>query len=69
LPSFVCETPRPGSLQVTYRSTRPFAVLAEGLIRGCVAHYGEVIDIDMEDLSGGTGTAARFLLTKRELPS
>ena len=65
LPSFDCDTPQPGCLRLTYRSSRPFAALAEGLIRGCVAHYGEAVDIRMEDLSGGSGTAARFVLTKR----
>ncbi len=64
LPSFDCDTSQPGCLRLTYRSSRPFAALAEGLIRGCVAHYGEAVDIAMEDLSDGAGTAARFLLTK-----
>jgi hypothetical protein len=68
LPSFVCDTPEPGSLRLTYRSTRPFAAMAEGLIRGCVDHYGEAVDIETEDLSGGAGTAARFLLTRRDAP-
>jgi hypothetical protein len=65
LPSFDCDTSEPGCLRLTYRSSRPFAALAEGLIRGCVAHYGEAVDIAVEDLSEGTGTAARFVLTKR----
>ena len=65
LPSFDCDTSQPGCLRLTYRSSRPFAALAEGLIRGCVAHYGEAVDIAMEDLSDGTGTAAQFLLTKK----
>jgi hypothetical protein len=65
LPTFTCETPRPDQLSVTYRSTRPFAALAEGLIRGCIAYYGEAIEIGVEDLSEGTGTMARFLLTKK----
>jgi Haem-NO-binding len=65
LPSFDCDTSQPGCLRLTYRSSRPFAALAEGLIRSCVAHYGEAVDIAVEDLSDGTGTAARFLLTKR----
>ena len=49
---------------MTYRSNRPFATLAEGLIRGCIGHYGDPIDMQMEDLSSGEGTAARFVLTK-----
>jgi hypothetical protein len=68
LPSFACDTPEVGCLRLTYRSTRPFAVLAEGLIRGCIDHYGEAIDIETEDLSDGAGTAARFLLTRRDIP-
>ena len=66
LPSFDCDTSEPGCLRITYRSSRPFAALADGLIRGCVAHYREAVDIAMEDLSDGTGTAARFSLTKRD---
>jgi hypothetical protein len=66
LPSFECDRSQPGCLRLTYRSSRPFAALAEGLIRGCVAHYGEAVDIAMEDLSDGAGTAARFLLTKKD---
>ena len=65
LPTFTCEMPRPDQLSMTYRSTRPFAPLAEGLIRGCIAHYGEPIEIGVEDLSEGAGTMARFLLTKK----
>jgi hypothetical protein len=65
LPSFDCDTSRPGCLGLTYRSSRPFAVLAVGLILGCVAHFGETVDLRMEDLSDGKGTAARFLLTKK----
>jgi hypothetical protein len=65
LPTFACEMPRPDQLSMTYRSSRPFAALAEGLIRGCVAHYGEPIEVDIEDLSEGAGTAARFLLTRK----
>jgi hypothetical protein len=68
LPSFACDTPKPGCLRLTYRSARPFATLAEGLIRGCVDHYGEAVDIETEDLSDGKGTAARFLLTRRHTP-
>ena len=39
LPSFGCDTSEPGCLRLTYRSTRPFAALAEGLIRGCVDSF------------------------------
>jgi hypothetical protein len=65
LPSFICEAPQPDQLSITYRSTRPFAALAEGLIRGCIAYYGEPIEVAVKDLSGGGGTMARFLLTRQ----
>jgi hypothetical protein len=68
LPTFACETPRPDQLSMTYRSTRPFAALAEGLIRGCIAHYGEPIEVGVEDLSDEAGTAALFLLTRKAAP-
>jgi len=66
LPSFQCDMSQPGSLSLTYRSTRPFAPLAEGLLRGCLSHFGEVADIEIDDLSAGAGTAARFLITHRD---
>jgi Haem-NO-binding len=65
LPSFTCESPHPRQLSLVYHSSRPFAALAEGLIRGCIAHYREPIELEVEDLSDGTGTAARFILTKK----
>ncbi len=66
LPSFHCESPEPGRLEMTYKSTRPFAGLAEGLILACVEHYGEPINLAVEDLSNGAGTSARFTLTRTE---
>lgn len=65
LPSFSHETPAPDRFVLVYQSSRPFSVLAEGLIRGCIAHFGEAIDLEVEDLSNGSETSARFLLTKR----
>ena len=65
LPSFDCDTSQPGRLCLTYQSNRPFAALAEGLIRGCIAHFREAADIQVEDLSNGKGTAARFVITRR----
>lgn len=65
LPSFTCESPHPHQLSLTYHSSRPFAALAEGLIRGCIAHYREPVELEVEDLSGGKGTAARFILTRK----
>ncbi len=68
LPSIQYEAPTPDSLQVTYRSTRPLANLAEGLIQGCIAYFDESIELEMHDLSDGAGLAARFELRKKTSP-
>lgn len=66
LPRFDYITPSPGTLEMTYRSSRPFADLAEGLIQGCIRYYGENVDVKREDILENSGTAVRFILTKRE---
>jgi uncharacterized protein with GYD domain len=66
LPVFEFDASVPGTLQLIYKSARPFADLAEGLINGCIKHFGESITISREDLSGGDGTSAAFILTKAE---
>lgn len=67
LPTLACELPQEGQMRMTYRSSRPFADLAEGLIHGCVRHFGEPIAVEREDLAEGgeAGTAARFTLTRQ----
>jgi len=62
-PRFECVERAPGTLEMTYRSTRPLADVAEGLIRGCIEHFGDAIEVRREDLPGATGCAARFTLT------
>jgi hypothetical protein len=68
LPRFECNTSEPGRLTMIYRSMRGFADLAAGLIEGCIEHFGETIDVQREDLSGGQGTHVRFSLTKQDSP-
>jgi hypothetical protein len=63
LPSFEHERPDSRRLIMTYRSTRPFADLAEGLIRGCIAHFREPIELRREDLPAPAGSHTRFTLT------
>ena len=65
LPRFECNTSEPGRLTLIYRSPRGFADLAAGLIEGCIEHFGDTIDVQREDLSGGQGTQVRFSLSKR----
>jgi hypothetical protein len=48
-------------LTLVYRSARPLADLAEGLIRGCVAHFGRPVTVEREDLAPD-GRHTRFVL-------
>lgn len=65
LPSFSWESPQETQLILHYTSTRPLAPLAEGLIQGCIEHYGESIDLEVSDVENG-GTSARFVLTSKQ---
>ena len=62
---FECDASRPGQLVMTYKSSRPFADLAEGLILACIEHYGEDMALTSEDLSGAQRTHVSFMLTQR----
>lgn len=61
-PRFECVRHGPAELEMRYRSARPFADLAEGLIRGCIDYFDEPIVLERTDLEQGDGTAARFVL-------
>ena len=61
-PRFECVERAPGTLEMTYRSTRPLADVAEGLIRGCIEPFGDALEVHREDLPGASGCAARFSL-------
>lgn len=60
LPVFQFNASVPGTLTMDYSSSRPYADLAEGLIVGCIHHYGEPIELSREDLA--EGASARFVL-------
>ena len=68
LPTFVYPRRDDDTLVMEYRSPRPMAIFAEGLILASIRHYGEPIRLAVDDLSDGRGTAARFTLT-REVPA
>jgi hypothetical protein len=61
-PHFDCHRHGAKELEMVYRSARPFADLAEGLIRGCIAYFDEPIELTRTDLERGDGTVARFVL-------
>lgn len=62
LPSFDCEQHN-GVTELTYRSNRPFADLAEGLVRACVDHFDDQLDVQRTDLGEKNGMSALFTLT------
>ena len=65
-PQMHCERPAPGRVEITYRSPRRLADLAEGLMRGCIAHFGDAIELERTDLaSAGGDQVVRFALVSR----
>lgn len=66
LPKFDFQRPADNVLIMDYRSTRPFADLAEGLILGCAEHYGETIALERETLDVAEGFHTRFTLTRHD---
>jgi len=64
LPRFEIERPDPLSMTMTYRSCRPFGDLAEGLILGCIDHYGEPIAVSRSDFPAESGHHVRFRLQR-----
>ena len=66
LPTFETSRVSDDRMGMIYRSKRPFADLARGLIEGCVAHYGESVSVEMEDLSDDHRTHVRFTLKRHQ---
>ena len=64
LPSIHCHAPDREHLVLEYRSARALGDLAEGLIRGCIDHFGEPIGVQRQDLPGAAATHVRFMLTR-----
>ncbi len=63
LPSFEVEQ-RTDGLVMTYISVHPFADLAQGLIEGCVHHFGDRARVAREAPIEGSGAQARFFVTR-----
>jgi len=66
LPTFETSRVDNDTMLMVYQSKRPFADLAHGLIEGCIAHYGEPVDVHMEDLSDDGRTHVRFTLKQQQ---
>lgn len=63
LPKFDHERVGVGKMILTYRSARPLADLAEGLLRGCARHFRETLHIERRTLESGPTNTVRFELT------
>jgi len=48
------------TLVMTYNSVRPMASFAEGLVRGCLEHFGDGREYTREDIGNRDGTRAVF---------
>ncbi|MGE0483813.1 MAG: heme NO-binding domain-containing protein [Gammaproteobacteria bacterium] len=64
LPRFETAYDGPDRLVMVYRSPRHMEDLAEGLIRACIAHYGESVQLERTSLDEGDGASVRFVLTR-----
>ncbi|MGI9401293.1 MAG: heme NO-binding domain-containing protein [Rhizobiaceae bacterium] len=64
LPWFNCEFTDEDTLEMVYKSERPLASLAHGLIAGCISHFQDNIDLKRIDLDGDAMTSARFILKR-----
>ena len=66
LPEFAYEEPGENQLLMKYSSPRGFGAFAKGLILGCISHFEEDIELEMNDVSNGEGKLVHFLLTKKD---
>lgn len=64
LPTFACTQLADGGMEMVYRSNKPFADLAEGLIQGAADHFGESLTIERKALQAGEGVAERFVVRR-----
>lgn len=63
-PRFDVAQPSPHELELVYRSPCRLADLAEGLIAGCAAHFGEPLTVHREDLAADEAEqAVRFRIS------
>jgi hypothetical protein len=63
LPTFSCVFPISHQLQMTYESDRNLPDLAEGLILGCLEHFGEKMEVVRNSVPGNP-CATLFTITR-----
>lgn len=64
LPSFAVEQRDADTMTLLYRSSRHLEDLAEGLVLGCAAHYGESVQVERIPVQGADA-GTRFKITRR----
>lgn len=64
LPTFDVEEHSARRMVLLYRSGRHFEDLAEGLILGCLRHFGEQATLARETVGEGPGRAERFVVSR-----
>ena len=64
LPHFTRERPQPGTFVFTYHSPRRLVAFCQGLIEGCIEHYGETVSVSCEQGIGDDTNTARFTLVR-----
>jgi hypothetical protein len=62
VPSFDYQDLSDNRMLFIYQSSRPLADLAQGLIEGCIEHFGETMTIERNDLPVATGAHTEFIL-------
>ena len=62
LPAFEYETLNDDRMLFIYKSSRPLADFAHGLIEGCIAHFAEQMTIERTDLPEVSGAHTQFIL-------
>lgn len=63
LPSFEIQR-LPDGLAMTYYSDHPFADLAQGLIEGCIRHFGDGASVDRRSPPADKGAQALFIIRR-----
>ena len=65
LPTFSAQRLNDDQLKLVYRSCRPFAHMAEGLILGCGDHYGEGLTVDLSHLNDNNDPRTDITITRQ----
>ncbi len=64
LPSFDTHHRDEAALELNYRSCRPLAALAEGLILGAADQYGTSVSVEQKPITDDTGTFVRLAIQR-----